>query len=273
MTQECWKPGRVKNININKSTQPTLTRNYWSPLAGQVEVPDLDEIPPDLEIWDKNKTIRWLLPQQTRAERLHRTCYAKSKTRVEKTQQLNEIPTAVFDSGATSNCGRPGEPFIPTNERSNKIFHLPTGHTTAASVKAKLQHDVREPAQTVDIVPDLQHNSLLSASKFADAGYVTVLMETEVLIYDKEDYYKSIKTDAVLRGWRDPASGLWRVPLQDEVAPHKSKYVLLDQATEEAIANVYELPSTEQIIRYLHACAGFPTRPTWLKAIKGGNYA
>ena len=26
-------------------------------------------------------------------------------------------------------------------------------------------------------------------------------------------------------------------------------------------------------VRYLHACAGFPTKPTWLKAINGGNYA
>ena len=36
---------------------------------------------------------------------------------------------------------------------------------------------------------------------------------------------------------------------------------------------MYELPSTAQVISYLHACAGFPTKATWLKAIKGGNYA
>ena len=33
------------------------------------------------------------------------------------------------------------------------------------------------------------------------------------------------------------------------------------------------LPSAETRIRYLHACAGFPTKKYWLKAIKGGNYA
>ncbi len=26
-------------------------------------------------------------------------------------------------------------------------------------------------------------------------------------------------------------------------------------------------------MRYLHACAGIPTKSTWLKAIRGGNYA
>ena len=41
----------------------------------------------------------------------------------------------------------------------------------------------------------------------------------------------------------------------------------------ESIRNVYELPSTKQIVRYLHACAGFPTKKAWLKAIKAGNFA
>ena len=41
----------------------------------------------------------------------------------------------------------------------------------------------------------------------------------------------------------------------------------------DTIANVYKLPSAEKTIWYLHACAGFPTKKYWLKAIKGGNYA
>ena len=36
--------------------------------------------------------------------------------------------------------------------------------------------------------------------------------------------------------------------------------------------NVYELPSTAQAIRYLHAACGFPVKSTWIKAIKRGNY-
>ena len=37
-------------------------------------------------------------------------------------------------------------------------------------------------------------------------------------------------------------------------------------------ANVYSLPSIPQTIRYLHAAAGFPTKDSWIKAIKNGNY-
>jgi hypothetical protein len=41
---------------------------------------------------------------------------------------------------------------------------------------------------------------------------------------------------------------------------------------EEYVHNVYELPSIEQTVRYLHAAAGHPTEDAWLKAIKKGNY-
>jgi hypothetical protein len=40
----------------------------------------------------------------------------------------------------------------------------------------------------------------------------------------------------------------------------------------EYIHNMYELPSIEPTIRYLHAAAGFPVEETWLKAIQRGNY-
>ena len=184
---------------------------------------------------------------------------------------MDEVPSAVFDSGATSNCGLQSDPFQPTGKPSGKVFHLLTGHTTTASQQAKLLLDVREPAKTVDMVPGLRHNSLLSASKVADAGYVIVLTPDAVNVYNGSDFSR-IKVDAVLRGWRD-TNGLWRVPLEPNKPPKDSEYVLLDQEAENAISNVYKLPSTAKIIQYLHACAGFPAKQTWLKAINGGNYA
>jgi hypothetical protein len=41
----------------------------------------------------------------------------------------------------------------------------------------------------------------------------------------------------------------------------------------EYIHNVYELPSLEPTIRYLHAAAGFPPKSTWLKAVQQGSYS
>ena len=42
---------------------------------------------------------------------------------------------------------------------------------------------------------------------------------------------------------------------------------------EEAVNNVYELPSTKEVIRYLHSYAVFPTKSTCLKAIQKRSYA
>ncbi len=41
----------------------------------------------------------------------------------------------------------------------------------------------------------------------------------------------------------------------------------------EAVHNVYELKTQPELIRYLHAAAGFPTKPTWPKAIKNNQFA
>ena len=77
---------------------------------------------------------------------------------------------------------------------------MPTGETTAASTQAKLFNDVREPAKTVDTVPQLQHNSLISWGKFVDANYITVLTPIEVLIYDDKDTHISVSNKPILKG-------------------------------------------------------------------------
>jgi hypothetical protein len=39
------------------------------------------------------------------------------------------------------------------------------------------------------------------------------------------------------------------------------------------IHNVYKLKTQPKVVRYLHACAGFPTKPSWIKEIKNRQYA
>ena len=36
--------------------------------------------------------------------------------------------------------------------------------------------------------------------------------------------------------------------------------------------NVYDLPSTEQGIKWMHAVCGYPVKSAWLKAIAAGNF-
>jgi hypothetical protein len=37
-------------------------------------------------------------------------------------------------------------------------------------------------------------------------------------------------------------------------------------------SSVYDLPSTKQAIKWMHAVCGYPVKSTWLKASKAGNY-
>jgi hypothetical protein len=48
--------------------------------------------------------------------------------------------------------------------------------------------------------------------------------------------------------------------------------IMLQTIGREYIHNVYESPSIEPSIRYLHAAVGFLVEETWLKAVQQGNY-
>ena len=110
-------------------------------------------------------------------------------------------------------------------------------------------------ARELDILPELEHNSLLSVCKLSDAGYTTVFHPGDggKTVHWSDDIAIKVSKEAILQGWRD-ASGLWRVPIKDEVENKNTDTLLIDQpAPEQAGHTVYELASTEKTIRYLHA--------------------
>ncbi len=173
--------------------------------------------------------------------------------------------------------------FIPKGKPSNKVFQLPNRTRTPASDIHQLHHDVRQPAKDVHIVPTIASNSLLSTAKFAAAGYITVFDGKEVNIYDANNTKVSVTREAILPGWFDKKANLWRVPLLLVVCNPTTKTVLVAKPPTEflpdypspldAIHNVYKLKTQAELIQYLHAAAGFPTKPTWLVAIKNKQFA
>ena len=173
--------------------------------------------------------------------------------------------------------------FIPTGKPSTKVFQLPDGTRTPASDIQQLHHNVRQPAKDVHIVPTIDKNSLLSIPKFAAAGYITVFDGEEVNIYDAYNTKVIVTREAILRGWFDKTANLWRVPLLPIVLNETTNTVLVYKTPTEylpdrpppidAVHNVYELKTQPELICYLHVAAGFPTKPTWLAAIKNKHYA
>jgi hypothetical protein len=192
--------------------------------------------------------------------------------------------------------------MLPTGTVSTAMFHLKNGVTAAATMIHKLHHNLREPACSINIVPSLIGNSLLSSVKMIEAGYTAIYDNKEVNFYDAVTTKITVSTDTILKGWQRPRAKLWHVPLVDNIHnknidtlllnhPHKHdclkllykvesttttwehiNAIMLQTIGQEYIHNMYKLPSIEPTIRYLHAVAGFPMEKTWLKAIQRGNY-
>ena len=92
------------------------------------------------------------------------------------------------------------------------------------------------------------------------------------MVFKKEDVtVLSPKGEPIIHGWRkDKLPHLWRFALSTGER-QKRLYTTTSQKKPEA-NNVYDLPSMEALVRYMHAAAGFPVRSTWLKAIKNRNF-
>ena len=58
-----------------------------------------------------------------------------------------------------------------------------------------MHHNLREPERTLYMMTALKHNSLMSARKFADENYITVMTPEEVLIY----YGNEVKLQVSIR--------------------------------------------------------------------------
>ncbi|KAL7542018.1 hypothetical protein ACHAWF_007069, partial [Thalassiosira exigua] len=133
---------------------------------------------------------------------------------------------------------------------------------------------LRDVAREGDILQGLVHNSLVAAPKLAANGYTTIFNPDGkgVEVYDKQDVVIEAKNAPKLRGWQDE-SGLWRVPMVDGLADdcwtegQKVEHVL----PKEQVNNLFNLPSTEQRVDYIHACLGFPTKAAMLSATRAGR--
>ena len=116
-------------------------------------------------------------------------------------------------------------------------------------------------AKEAHILPGLK-KSLLSVNKMAENGYTTIFHKGNegVTIHKSGTLTITTSEPPVLRGSKQTRSNLWTV-LTDGDKPKRAE-----------ANNVYDLPSTKEMIRYLYASAGHPGKDTWTKAIKAGNF-
>ena len=173
-----------------------------------------------------------------------------------------ERKTGILDSGATSGAA-PAEDeysFEDTGQMSNKTFMLPDKRTHSATKKMLLKHNIRDAAREINIVPGL-HTTLISVPKLADANYITVFDKTTATIYDATTTKVRATEPPVLTAPRCHDTGLWKLPLDPATQQTENLHALFD------------LPSTRQTLLWYHAAAGFPTKETFIDAVRAGNYS
>ena len=103
-------------------------------------------------------------------------------------------------------------------------------------------------------------------------GVGPICYADSIVVFKKEDVtVLSPIGEPILQRWGEyKLPRLWRFPLIPDTK-QKGIYTTTSQNKPEA-NNVYDLPSMEALVRYMHAAAGFPVRSTWLKAIKNGKF-
>ena len=170
---------------------PVITRNYYAPLTSRVDTLELlnciqvrptthhkllqssirtgprlqDILAPPPRIRTARKRVRFMLPSNhtDKDSKVWRskTTYPKSL----RTRVLNgSVPSAVSDTGASASAFKPSDPTIATGIQSNTSFGGAFGDLAVATTVNKLHHNLREPARSVHIVPQLK-DSLLSTAK------------------------------------------------------------------------------------------------------------
>jgi hypothetical protein len=152
----------------------------------------------------------------------------------------------------------------PTWEFEENLLGLM--HLDLVSIILVPFESLSEAARKAEVLPGLQPNSLISVGKLADADYTTIFHSRGegVTVHKKGTFRLKTNWRPVLQGWRD-ATGLWCL------SRNEKKLVRVKSDKQERVANVYNLLSLPQTVRYLHAAAGLPTKDTWIKAIKNGH--
>ena len=76
---------------------------------------------------------------------------------------------------------------------------MPNGSTAPASDVYKIEQKLQDTARTVDMVPGLIYASLLSTSKTASSGYITVYGGKEVNVYNGSTTKIIVSKEAVIK--------------------------------------------------------------------------
>ena len=161
---------------------------------------------------------------------------------------------------------------MPILRSSNKKVGVANGETCKATNVTRLPFPQLSARATLADTFTNFPTSLMSVGKTSDDGTISIFTKTGVTVHNETDVLIRCKGAPLLIGVRDE-QGRYRIPLiqhrgqwQPRTPTNRARLTL------EKANSVYDLPSTEQGIKWMHAVCGYPVKSTWLKAIAAGNF-
>ena len=198
-------------------------------------------------------------------------------THTVRVYQHHAAPTvlATLDSGADghylSESDRRTANLPILRPSSKRVGVANGGCSSARHVTALPLPQLSSRATRADSFDDFP-SSLISVGRLADDNTISIFTKDGVSVHHEHDVLISCRGEPILIGARDE-HGRYRVPLIQHKGqwqprpPRKRINAKLCEAN-----NVYDLPSIEQGIRWMHAVCGYPVKSTWLKAVRAGNF-
>jgi hypothetical protein len=197
----------------------------------------------------------------------------KFTTRSSNTNKTSTLIT--YDSGADGHYISERDRIaagLPILRQSYKRVGVANGGSSTAKHVTQLPfQQLSTTANQADTFDDFP-TSLMSVGKTADDGTISIFTKDGVTVHKEQDVLITCKGVPILIGVRDE-HGRYRIPLiqqKGQWQPRKPR-MRINAALQKA-NSVYDLPSIEQAIKWMHAVCGYPVKSTWSKAVKAGNF-
>eukprot|EP00804_Cyclotella_cryptica_P003418 CCRYP_018558-RA/>CCRYP_018558-RA protein AED:0.36 eAED:0.21 QI:0/0/0/1/1/0.83/6/0/1396 len=211
------------------------------------------------------------------AQRLTSTKHVHfARTHTVRRFHQDHVPTvlATYDSGADGHYISERDRAaanLPILRPSTKRVGVANGNTCSAKHVTALPFPNLSPAATRADTFDQFPTSLISVGRLSDDNTVSIFTKMVSPSIARPACSSHAKECPFLLGsvtTKGPTAFLSsNSAANGNHAPPARVNKALQQAN-----SVYDLPSVEQAIRWMHAVCGYPVKSTWIKAIKAGNF-
>ena len=200
----------------------------------------------------------------------------KQRTKPAKPRGRRKLCSLVFYSGADGHY--PTEELrkaagLKVIRKSTKKLLVADGHVNHGEQEVELPFKgLSTKARTGDTFERFR-KSLMSVGKVNDNGNISIFTKDDVTVYKEEDVFITCKGKPILIGIRNKG-GRYRIPLdQRQKGQWRPRIPTKTEGLKQSQANsFYDLPYTEQAIKWMHAVCGYPVKSTWVKAVQAGNF-